>query len=68
MNTHKATEGRIMMLREKWQYQNLTRNSFCILFPAKGVVSYRQIISSRLYVRLKETCSLAGRALINTRE
>jgi len=39
-----------------------------ILFPAKGIVGYRQIISSRLYVLLKETCSLAGRALSNTGE
>jgi len=43
-----------------------SKNSFCILFPAKGVVSYGQIISSRLYVRLKVTCLLAGRALLNT--
>ena len=28
----------------------LTRNSFQILFPAKGILNYRQIISSRLYV------------------
>jgi len=26
----------------------LTRNSFYILFPAKGIMNYRQIISSRL--------------------
>jgi len=31
-----------------------------ILFPAKGIVSYTQIISSRLYIRLKGTCSLAA--------
>jgi len=30
------------------------------------IVSYRQIISSRVYVRLKETWSLAGRALLST--
>jgi len=41
-----------MMLTQQWRYLNLTRNSFYILFPAKGIVSYRQIISSRLYVRL----------------
>jgi len=45
-----------------------TRNSFYILFPAKGIVSYRQIISSCLYVRLKGTCSLVGQALSNTGE
>ena len=27
---------------------NLTRNSFFILFPAKGTLSYKQIIYSRL--------------------
>jgi len=31
-------------------------------------MSYRQVISSCLYVRLKATCSLAGRALLNTGE
>ena len=39
-------------------------NSFYILFPAKGIVNYRQFISRRLYDRLKRTCSLAGRALL----
>jgi len=31
-----------------WQYLNLIRNSFYILFPAKSIVSCRQIISGRL--------------------
>jgi len=31
-------------------------------------MSYRQIISSSLYVRLKGTCLLAGRALLDTGE
>jgi len=44
-------------------YLNLARNSFYILFPAKGIMSYRQIISSRFYVCLKGTCSLACRSL-----
>jgi len=52
-----------MMLKQQWQYLNLTRNSFCILFLAKGIMSYRQIISSHLYVHLKGTCSVAGQAL-----
>jgi len=30
------------------------KNSFYILFLAKRIVSYRQIISSRLYVRFKK--------------
>jgi len=46
----------------------LTRDSFYILFPRKGIVGYRQIISSSLHVLLKGTCSLAGRALSNTGE
>jgi len=31
-------------------------------------MNYRQTISSRLYIRLKETRSLAGRAILNTVE
>jgi len=31
-------------------------------------MSYRQIISNRLYVRLNKTCSLASRVLLNTGE
>jgi len=34
-----------------------------MLFPANDIMSNRQIISSRLYIRLKGTCSLASRAL-----
>jgi len=49
-----------MTLTQQLQYLNLTRNSFYILFLAKDMVSYRQIISGRGYVRLIETCSLAG--------
>jgi len=55
-----------MTLMQKWQHLNLTRNSFYILFPAKCIVNYRELISSRLYVRLKGACSFAGRALLNT--
>jgi len=36
----------------------LTRKSFHILFPAKGVVCYSKIISSRLYVLLKKLVHL----------
>jgi len=50
------TRERNMTLTQQWQYLNLTRNSFHTFFPAKGIVSYRQIISSLLYVRLKGTC------------
>jgi len=27
------------MLAQQWRYVNLAGNSFCILFPAKGIVS-----------------------------
>jgi len=56
-----------MALTQQWKCLNLTRNSFYILFPAKVIVSYRQVISSRFYVRLNKTCPLASRALYNTR-
>jgi len=57
-----------MTLTQQWGYLNLTRNSFYILFPAIGMMSYRQIISSRLYVLLEGTLSFADRALLNTGE
>ena len=43
-----------MTLMQQWRYLNVTRNSFCISFPAKIIMSYRQIIYSGLYFRLKE--------------
>ena len=49
-----------MTLTHQLRYLNLTTNRFHILFPAKGVVSYGQIISSSLQIRLKGTCSLAS--------
>jgi len=42
-----------MTLTQQWQHRNLTRSSFYILFPAKGIMSYRQIISSYLYICFK---------------
>jgi len=45
-----------MTVTEHWQYLNLNRNSFFILFPAKAVVGNMEIISNLLCVRLKETC------------
>jgi len=50
-----------MTLTQQWLHRNLSKNSFCILFHANGIVGYMQIISSRLYVRLKRTCSLTSR-------
>jgi len=58
----KQPDSRIMPLTKQWRYLNLTRNSFYILFLAKGIASYKKIISSRLYVCRKGTCSLGGRA------
>jgi len=55
-----------MTLTQQWWCLNLITNSFFILFPAKGVMSYRQIISGRLYVCLKGICSFASRALFQT--
>jgi len=40
------------MLTQQWWYLNLTRKSFYILFLAKGLVSYMQVISSHLYIHL----------------
>jgi len=56
----------IMIIREPYYVDTTTvvpEPDFYILFPAKGIMSYKQIISSRLYVHLKETCSLASQAL-----
>jgi len=38
------TEGHIMTLTQQSGYPNLIRNSFYILFPAKDIANYRQII------------------------
>jgi len=44
-----------MTLTQQWWYMNLTRNSPRIFFPAKGIVSSREIICGLLYVRLNTT-------------
>ena len=54
-----------MTLTQQWRYLNLTRSSFYILFPAKGIVRYRLIISSSPYGDLKGTRSFAYRAFLN---
>jgi len=38
-----------------------------ILF-VKGVVGFREIVSSHLYVRSKGTCSLTNQTVVNTDE
>jgi len=57
-----------MALTQQWRYLKLTSNKFYTLFPAKDVVSYRQVISISLYVYFKGTCSLSRRALLITVE
>jgi len=44
-----------MMLSQLWRYLDRARNSYYIVFPVKGIVSFRQIISSLFYVRFKGT-------------
>ena len=48
------------MLTQKRLYLKLTRNSFCIFFPANDIVSYKAFISSPLHVRLKQLCPIRG--------
>jgi len=68
MRTYKVTQGRIMTLTQQWQHLTCTRKSLFIVFPAKGIVNYRQIPSSGLYVRSKGTCSLSGRTLLTVKK
>jgi len=49
-----------MTLTQKRLYRKLTRNSFCIFFPANDIVSYRGFISSPLHVRLTQLCPARG--------
>jgi len=66
MNTYEVTRGphydadATVVVPEPYY----SRNNFYIVFPAVGIVSYKQIISRHLFAR----CSLAGRALSNTGE
>jgi len=54
-----------MTLTQQRRHLNLTENSFYTLFPAKGIMSYRHVIPSCLYVPSKGTCTLASRGLLN---
>jgi len=54
MRTCKVTRGPHYDADETIAVPELTKNSFYILFPAKGIMNYRQIISSRLYVRINQ--------------
>ena len=49
-----------MTLMQKRLYLKLTRNSFCIFFPASDIVSNREFISIPLHVRLKQLCPTRG--------
>jgi len=40
-----------MMLIQQWRYVHLNRNSFCILDSMKGIVNYKEIISSLFFVK-----------------
>jgi len=53
-----------MSLTQQWTFLNLTRNSFFHLISCKKYHEFRQIISSRLYVRSNRACSVARRALL----
>jgi len=59
MGSYKVTRGPHHDLTQQWRYLNLSKNSFYILFPAKGFVSSGQIISSRLWVCYELVHSLA---------
>jgi len=52
MRTYKVTRGPPYNADATMSVLELTTNSFYILFPAKGIVNHRQIISSCLYIRI----------------
>jgi len=54
MSTYMVTRGPHYDADATMAVPELTRNSFYILFPVKGIMNYRQIISSRLYVRINQ--------------
>jgi len=50
--TYKVTRGPHSDADATMAVPELTRNSFYILFPVKSIVSYRQIFSIRVCVRI----------------
>jgi len=54
MRFYKVTHGPHYDTNAAMVVPELSRNSFYILFHAKGIVNYRQIISSHLYVRINQ--------------
>ena len=61
-------KGQIMTLTPQSQLLNISRNIFYIIFSAKLVVRYWQIIWRQPNIRLKGTRSLNGRELSKTAE
>jgi len=54
MRTYKVTRGPHYEADATMAVHELTRNSFYIFFPAKDIMVYRQIISSRLHVSINQ--------------
>jgi len=54
MRTSEVTRGPHYDADETIAVPELTENSFYILFPRKGIMNYRQIHSSRFYVRINQ--------------
>jgi len=54
MRTSEITRGPHYDADETIAVPELTEKSFYVLFPAKGIMNYRQIISSRLFVRINQ--------------
>jgi len=54
IGTYKVTCGPHCDADATMAASEFTRNSFYILFPAKDIMNYRQVISSWLYVRINQ--------------
>jgi len=61
----KKNKAALWLWRNKGGTWSLLETTFTYFFPANGIVSYREFISSPFYVRFKWTCWLAGLALLN---
>ena len=54
MRTCKVTRGPHYDADETIAVPEFTKSRFYILLPSKGIMNYRHIISSRLYVRINQ--------------
>ena len=54
MSTCKVIRGRHYDADATMAVPELTTNRFYIIFPVNDIMNYRQIISSRLYVRINQ--------------